>query len=360
MTAVAAGESGTPKHNNNFDLIRLGAALLVLVSHSLLITQTRLPGPLAETLSTAQIGRLGVEIFFVVSGYLVSASWRSDPNRVRFAARRALRIFPGLIVVVIITAFDVAALMTTESFGAYMRDDQPWRYLTAFGFFPDPARIPTVFANNPLGDDANASLWTLRYEVLMYLVTPLLIRFGGLRRLIALETVLVATSVALASLGTISLPLNLTVDDLVSLSSFYIAGMILQQLPARYLSRRGAIWLLVTAAVMWVTPLAPLATVAGLAYGTVVVATALPTRFKLRGVDLSYGIYIYAWVVQQSALSRFGGTNWYLNLGISLPITLALAAASWFAVERRALRHKPRRPRDPSGALPPGTPAGSP
>jgi peptidoglycan/LPS O-acetylase OafA/YrhL len=58
--------------------------------------------------------------------------------------------------------------------------------------------------------------------------------------------------------------------------------------------------------------------------------------------DLSYGIYIYAWPVQQIGVALMGRRTSYLELlSISVPVTLALGTASWHLVEKKALRFKP-------------------
>jgi peptidoglycan/LPS O-acetylase OafA/YrhL len=67
--------------------------------------------------------------------------------------------------------------------------------------------------------------------------------------------------------------------------------------------------------------------------------------------DLSYGIYIYAWPVQQTGVAFMGRQTSYLELlSITVPVTLALSAASWHLVERKALRLKPN-PRPGSDAV---------
>ena len=88
-------------HRNNFDFIRLCAALCVVVSHQFALTG--LPEPVI--LKTHSLGGLGVLIFFTVSGFLVAQSWDSDPNIARFAARRLLRLWPGLAGLVLVTVF---------------------------------------------------------------------------------------------------------------------------------------------------------------------------------------------------------------------------------------------------------------
>src|SRR5579871_1464824 len=85
---------------NNFDHVRLFGALLVIYGHAYPLTGTVIPGFAANGVAT-----IGVKIFFSISGYLVAQSWLRDPNIVRFFTRRALRIFPALIAVVLLSTF---------------------------------------------------------------------------------------------------------------------------------------------------------------------------------------------------------------------------------------------------------------
>lgn len=90
----AAGEVAPAKvraRSNNFDAIRLVAALLVLCSHQLFFLGIDNP-----TIAGFTLGELAVMTFFVISGYLVADSWYRDPHLVRFLGRRFLRIWPAL------------------------------------------------------------------------------------------------------------------------------------------------------------------------------------------------------------------------------------------------------------------------
>src|SRR5947208_1034364 len=85
---------------NNFEQLRLFAAVLVVYGHSYALTGAQAPGFAANSVST-----LGVKIFFCISGYLVAQSWIRDPSLPRYLTRRALRIFPALAVVVLVSTF---------------------------------------------------------------------------------------------------------------------------------------------------------------------------------------------------------------------------------------------------------------
>src|SRR6476620_5096719 len=98
-----------PKHTENaFDFIRFLAAFGVLYSHSFPLTG------LADHKYFAglSIGALCVFVFFSVSGALVMRSWERSPNLYKFFRNRILRIFPGLFVCLIFSAFLVGPFVS--------------------------------------------------------------------------------------------------------------------------------------------------------------------------------------------------------------------------------------------------------
>ncbi len=108
MTRAAGAAGQVEATPNNFDGIRLLAALAVLVSHQFAVSG--LPEPVFG--SFISLGSSGVVVFFVISGYLVTRSWLNDPSLLRFAARRLLRIWPGLAAMPLRVRPSVAATAT--------------------------------------------------------------------------------------------------------------------------------------------------------------------------------------------------------------------------------------------------------
>src|SRR4051812_27001825 len=90
----------------SFDLMRLAAALLVVVSHTFPLTGR----PPLRIWGVEDLGALGVSIFFVISGYLVSASYVRDPKS--YLVKRLLRIEPGLIASLVVTVLALSAVTT--------------------------------------------------------------------------------------------------------------------------------------------------------------------------------------------------------------------------------------------------------
>src|SRR5215471_13455316 len=116
---------------NNFDALRLVAATSVVFSHSFLIadgTQDREP-LIWLTGNQSILGLVGVFVFFVISGFLVTQSFEQTGNAWRFLAKRALRIFPGLFVATVLSALVLAPIVTNLSPSAFFSNPAPWKYV---------------------------------------------------------------------------------------------------------------------------------------------------------------------------------------------------------------------------------------
>src|SRR5215469_16991062 len=108
-----------PRHNN-FDALRLVAAISVMFSHAFLIADgSQGHEPLIVLTGNQSIlGLCGVFVFFAISGFLVTQSFEQTGDPWRFLAKRALRIFPGLFVATLLSAFVLAPFVTTLPLGA--------------------------------------------------------------------------------------------------------------------------------------------------------------------------------------------------------------------------------------------------
>ena len=149
--------------DNNFDAVRLIAALAVVVGHAWPLTGLSHP----PRLGGIPIFTLAVFVFFSLSGYLVATSWRRDPRVLPFLARRASRIFPALIVVIVLTTFLIGPFATRLAVNDYFASSQTWTYLTNVSLVAS-YDLPGVFAANPR-PVVNGALWTLGPEFLCYL-----------------------------------------------------------------------------------------------------------------------------------------------------------------------------------------------
>src|ERR1700749_4903885 len=108
----------TGRHNN-FDALRLVAAIFVIFSHSFLIAEGTQNNEWLILLTGNQsiLGLTGVFVFFAISGFLVTQSFEQSPNPRHFLAKRALRIFPGLFVATWVSAWVLGPLVSTLPLG---------------------------------------------------------------------------------------------------------------------------------------------------------------------------------------------------------------------------------------------------
>lgn len=336
---------------NHFHLIRLIAAWMVIWSHAWAITGTAGNDHFARLTLSRSAGAFAVDVFFVISGFLVAASVQRHPWR-EFLLARALRLYPALIVCVALTVGVLGPLLTTSP--EYWSDPRTWRYLWAnASLWRAEFWLPGVFETLPR-TAVNGSLWTLPIEGRLYVALFLAALLGMLRpwRYLPAWALAMAGAVGFALLRG---PLPEHLVYLIWVTAFFITGTLLWTWRARVrLSWWGLAALVALAAATRGSVWFAAAYFAAVAYGTFCVAflARLP---RIERTDLSYGLYLYGWPMQQLALLA-GATTVLANTLAATALALICAALSWFLVERPALQWKrrwmARRRDDGSGATP--------
>jgi peptidoglycan/LPS O-acetylase OafA/YrhL len=349
----------TGSRARGMDVLRLAAATLVIVAHSYNLTLHEEP---FRRFGGPEFGDIAVAVFFAISGFLVTASWISDPRLRSFVLRRALRILPGLWVVLLATVLVVGLVVTAQPIVTYLTSLDTWRYpLERAVVFSTRPSLPGVFTTNPYGPAVNGSLWTLPVEVTAYIATLAFGVTGLLARrrelvLVAIMLLLVIQETVLPSAS------GLVATDspgavlhwLVHFGLFYAVGALLflyrEYVPLSFGAAGAAI-------IVWIASFDTGAmTVVGqiaLPYVVLVLGYRAPEsvdRFFRRIGDLSYGTYIYAFPVQQTIIHYDTGIRPPLLIALSIPITYGCAYASWHLVERPALRLRRRLTGEPDHA----------
>ncbi|MBY0572651.1 MAG: acyltransferase [Undibacterium sp.] len=325
----------TTSRQNNFDFLRILAAFLVLFGH-----QLALGGETEITiLPNISLGTLGVFMFFIISGFLVSSSWRNDPHTWRFLAKRLLRLWPGLAVVVLLAALVMGPLMSNLSATAYFSSPSLLRYLHTL-HFNIQYYLPGVFTNNPYPGAVNGSLWTIPLELNCYLM---LLSLGLLRCLRWPLLVLIAT---LATATTLLVFQNQTVQLKWHFSVFFFAGVCLDlfQPQWRKFAYRYLLGLTCLSLLLFVMHFPEAGLFAILPYAVIFFGSSATPLLRKTGKygDLSYGLYLYAFPIQQLFFSLNGkALSFYLGLVITLCFTFICAYASWHLIEKPALSLKP-------------------
>lgn len=358
------------RSENNFDVLRLLAALMVLFGHSFDLTGTLEPLGQIHEISW---GSVGVLIFFSISGFLVARSWDFDRHLGAFAAKRALRLLPALVVALLLSALVLGPLVTSLPLGAYFTDPSTKSYVLDNALLQSNFLLPGVFAHTIYPNAVNGSLWTLPVEAKAYL---LLAAFGVLGLLIRVRAVMLVFSVYAV------LAMFPVIRDSLPLGSHYAAYLVNIQMPTGTVALVSTnpgiftpyVFFLAAFGVgvglyqlrRWVPILWP---VAGTMLAAIIVTEVVTGPLNIapsevmvlvlpyiilciayrthRWVhlprwwgDYSYGIYIYAFPVQQALSHWLSLRNGWVMFIIATPITLAFAVASWHFVERRALSFK--------------------
>ena len=352
-------------HDNNFDFLRLFWAVLVLFSHCFALRQGGNSREPLAVLTNGQttFGSLAVDAFFVISGFLITQSWLRSKGIADYLRKRALRIYPGFLVAALFCAVIVGPL-ASDSVAAYLHGFHlkvaarfVWSVLTL-----SQLMLPPVFMHLPSHGEINGSLWTIRYEFWCYLLVGALGMLGMLKRREAIAGLFLAVLLLHTAqewsypgigqgndvlkaglLHGLEIPLLGNLDRWPRLLAFYLAGAVCflyrERIPR---SPRLAVAsvLLLALCVRWgLNAMLPLC-------GTYLLLYAAGSPHHIgkaltRRADLSYGIYLYAYPVQQLLIQYLGvQINPFVLFVLAVPTVAAIAWLSWILVEKPALLRK--------------------
>lgn len=335
--------------SNNFDFLRLLGALAVVLGHAYHLVGA---GQFTPGMLGYPVQALGVIIFFSISGYLITASWTRSGDVVAYTAARVLRIFPALVVVVVLSAYVLGPVVTVLPTGAYFADPTTVDYLRNIAMEP-VYFLPGVFADLPYPNAVNGSLWTLPAELFCYIVVPIALLVPRLARpVVVLALILLSFWYAGTSSPESAIIYGTRVVDAASMWVFFGAGALLRLGHERFRGIfRTDVAVGLTAAYVVVLGIQPLWALkwSWLALPYVVLTLGLAStpvlRRSARFGDLSYGIYLWAFPVQQTLVHVVGVLNMAINLVLVASISAVLAFCSWHLVEKQSLKLRDRIPR---------------
>ena len=331
---------------NSFGVLRLAMAIAVLVSHSFYLASGQTEAEPLYAWTGYTLGQHGVQVFFVLSGLLVTQSLMKSGSVLDYGLARALRIFPALIVCVGVTAFVLGPLATVLNLRGYFADPGLFAYLLKTVFLvTGSAPLPGLFDTHPLPGIVNSSLWTLKYEVLCYIglavLGSLAIRTGLSREIgVAIAGFAVgAILVARPELATSNTPTGTIYYFAVFFGAGVLAYAMRCVLPVTLLILAPLAVLMVAAiGTHWSEVTMALA----LGYGAIWAASFKmgPLRAFTNEQDYSYGVYIYGVPATQLLIQFVPGLAVGPLILLTIAIVLPLALLSWELIERPMLRRR--------------------
>lgn len=337
---------------NAVGFLRLLAAGLVLVAHTVVLGGFGRDPLGVVTGGQEGLGPLAVTVFFVLSGFLVTRSLIRSRRTSTFLRRRALRILPGYWACLVVTAFAFGGVLWWHDHGSLggllSAPDGPFRYIGRnWLVLQRQETLAGLLAHNPVRLGVNGSLWTLIDEVRCYVLLAVLGSVGLIRHRRAPVLLALAAFWSVASLVSIPIhlgPLSVALPVYNQLFARHCLAFTLGALAWVYaeripLHRRGVAMASGLLLVLVATHTYEAFGMLPLAYVVLFVASVLPVRRLNTSTDISYGVYIYAFPVQQTLVAfgahQAGIVPFFL---MAVVITGALGWLSWKLVEQPMMR----------------------
>jgi len=331
--ASTIGGSVDVREANSYDFVRFCAASAVLFSHHFDLAgfgEPRVPG------FGEDFGEVAVEVFFCLSGFLICRSLQKQPPWSRFVAARLLRVFPTLALVLVVSS---AATFIWYRNAAHLNAhvlyviDNLLMFARGVTF-----TIPGVFAN-AADPDVNNPIWTLPYELWCYVLLASAFAFGARRSLV----LVVAAAIVLMLCWTFNERIDIDFGPLEDfevfrLGSYFISGAVLAAVwPSigRYAIALGFAGLIASVAARNLLPIDTPLTSLSLATCVIGLGSSGAMAWFGKGGDASYGMYVFAWPIQQFALLLIA--SFWLSLAVAFVVATAIGYACWHGYERRLM-----------------------
>jgi peptidoglycan/LPS O-acetylase OafA/YrhL len=333
-------------HKNNFDFLRLLFAVFVVFSHSYALSGAGDGDWLFSMSQQTTFSYIGVRCFFIISGFLIFESLLRSNGLKDYFWKRILRLFPALFVMLLVTLFILP--LVYESSTPYLKNIEVWTYFPRnLSLYDLQYSIEGVFHNNPR-QTINGSLWTIAYEFSLYILISFLFFIKEKRLIIRFILVVGFLFFSLSYLLTLNVPLKIGRvnfhGNFFNFSSFFLSGAIFASFKD-ILNRYKKFLLIFGIAALLLSFYFSLFDIVQffllpiiiLPFGTS--STKYITNLSKKFGDMSYGIYIYSFPIQQIFVHLFNFSTFQLLIP-SLLFSFLFAFASWHLIEKKALKFK--------------------
>ena len=333
-------------HDNNFNFLRLVGACCVIFSHSYDVVGRSNEEPIGNISNgTLEASAIGLAIFFFVSGYFVTKSALTSTSILNFVKKRVLRIYPALIVCTLISVFIAAPLLSSLPVRDYFTNIATGKYLLNITGLIIRMELPGVFQSSAYHVHAfNASLWSISIEITLYISILILsiFSFGNRKKIFT-----IAASIILISLFSILFfysSIDFTIKRNINLTCVFFLGSLAFTASLNKKAILYALITTITAGLLFsITSLKSNAECLLLIILSCLVYLAgMSKRVKIRlSTDISYGLYIFAFPIQQWLFSTVHfNNNPLLNFSLALIVTGFVGYLSWRFIEQPFMQFK--------------------
>ncbi|TGV04422.1 acyltransferase family protein [Flavivirga rizhaonensis] len=338
---------------NNFDFLRFMFALFVVISHAYPLSGSSEEAQWIYKITNGQIvlASIGLNGFFVISGFFIFQSLQRSKTLKSYFKKRFLRLFPGLFILLILSILMVPflyqgsiPLLSNKQFYTYLPNN-----LNLYNF---QSGIKGVFDSNNY-HAINGSLWTLRYEFSLYIALAFLFYLKGRLSLVK--------GLLLISFFMFFILFNFCLDrfsgasvfgmqgyHILNFSAFFMGGSFLASVGFDAIKKESSLFFVVAIAVSLIILLASIyfnfySNIKHLMFTLLILLIGymnIPILQSFGKIgDMSYGIYIYSFFIQQIFMVVFKFDLYELMI-YSVIASIILGYLSWHLVEKKALFYK--------------------
>ncbi|TLP72472.1 acyltransferase [Pseudomonas nitroreducens] len=319
---------------NNFTVVRFLLALLVLIGHSFPISGNGSDPVTMLIRPHAWIGSIAVGGFFAVSGFLVSASI-ANRSALDFAISRVLRLYPAVIAYSLVAILIIGPIASGVPLAQYFQQN-PWVNMWNATLWEWNYNLPYGFPGRPFEGATNGSTWTLPAELRCYVAVFCLGVIGVFSQR-PMANVILLSILYLTKSHYALLPLFGSAENFKEPLLFFVVGALFWTNRA-LIPLNWCVCALMLGATYYFagTQYYFYAYIPTVAYVLFMLAYMLPHFDMDRFGDISYGVYIYAWPMQQLVWVK--GQSGYVNALLAMLLVLPIAYLSWRFVESPALK----------------------
>lgn len=330
--------------NNNITLIRLLLACTVIVYHTNAIHPIEKFFDLVKFLSPADsMGSFAVNAFFFLSGIMVVNSIISKQNTLYYWSHRILRIFPALILLVLITALIVGPIFSTLNIKSYFQEKETFNYIFQNIILQTQYTLPGVFVKHP-AFGINGALWSIAWEFRCYVVTYLVYLIAIKKKYQKIIFTILFISIIIQSYFWSYFLFYSSSYISHSITLYFIGGLVVLYKDKIFLNIKSLIVLLIVLAAFKLFGFINRSLLFNVFSVFFILYLSYNKSFMKLSLknDFSYGVYLWGFLIQQIIQSIFPELNGIIFNLMALIIAISIASVSWFFLEKPCMEFAKR------------------